>query len=811
MNSFRVNFFQQAEKALHAVEPMLSGQCIHCFLRLAQFFLKDRKQNPNTDLITNMKKNLLKTIVVAGLVAMSTNLFAFTAVTSGAWTSATTWGGLAPGSTVSNQDIIIPSGITVDLDVDVDFSGLLNTFDVDGTLENTANHSVTISTGTFTGSGMIDIDRLTFDGILVTSTFNGTLTLNTLRNNGPAITLTGNSTVADSLLLDAGSTILGTGGNLTMEANAVVRVDDGTLTSTGGLFNTGNGYHVWYVGTSKTTGLEVNSSNLQDLHVNLDNNTSTLTQGLNQLRVNGTLHLTMGEYAINGNELILEGDLNMSNNSTIVSTATSDLTIEGTGAMTDDIEFATGSSIGDLTIDRMNGDIGITGDLAVAGAVYLTNGNLGLESGANLTMNAGSMIRIANGSFMQNGGTFTGTASYDVEYAGSTVTSNVELTGSGLNDVTVNLTSSSSMVRLDDNVTVNGLLDMQTGMLSLEGNDLTLDGTLDQESDAMFKGDSTSQLTLNLTTSVNDTIWFDGSGQHLDRFELNIPAAGMLVIGTGLTIHDAIDMNGGRLGIMGDLTLRSVASVNNYNEDRYIATLGSGRVAMHIQSNAAFMTFPVGTEDEYTPAKIQQTSNAGMFMVRVMEGVYTNGTTGFNSAITEPVVDKTWMIEAGSAVNVNMNLKLGWVASAEVNGFDRTTAYITHYTNNDWDFYLSGSAVSAANNTYEITRTGITSLSPFAVVDTAAVLAVEENNTMNATINVYPNPTADFVNIAVATEGNDVLQYQLFDATGKVISTVQNADKLNQVDLSNLANGYYFIKITNLSNNTYVTKRIVKS
>src|SRR5882762_5620313 len=104
-----------------------------------------------------MKTNLLKTAIVAVLIAMSTNLKAFTAVVSGAWSSAATWGGVGPGATVSNQDIIIPNGITVDLDVNVTFSGVANTFTINGIMNSATNKNVTVSAGSFAGSGSMHI------------------------------------------------------------------------------------------------------------------------------------------------------------------------------------------------------------------------------------------------------------------------------------------------------------------------------------------------------------------------------------------------------------------------------------------------------------------------------------------------------------------------------------------------------------------------------------------------------------------------------------------------------------------------------
>lgn len=761
-----------------------------------------------------MKNNLLKTALIAVLIALSTNLHAFTAVMSGAWSNAATWGGIGPGSTVSNQDIIIPSGITVDLDVEVDFSGLINSFTVDGTLNSTTSNGVTITSGTFAGAGTVDIQRLVFNGLLTTSTFSGTLDLNTLRNMGATIALAAQTSISDSLDLQAGSIALGTGANLTMMANSMTRIDAGTLTSTGGVYSTSTGYDVWYVGTSKTSGIELNTTTLQDLHVNLDDNNQVLTLNINSTTVGGAMTLSAGQVALNGNELILQGDLVTIAGATFVSTATSDLTIEGSGTVTSDLVFSNGSVIDELTLDRSSGNLGLASALSIGGTLHLLDGDFVLESGANLIMNASSTIHIEDGSIMQNGGSFDGTASYNVEFNGGSHASGIELTGSGLNNVQMNLVSGGDTLTLDDDVAIGGQLDMVNGMLALNGNDLTLNGTIDQDASGTFHGDSASILTLNLTASVTDTLYFStSSNNHLQSLELNIPAASTILLAGSLTIHDELAFMSGRIEITNStITLRSAASINGYDNNKYIVTSGTGKVELNVNNNATYVTFPVGTMNDYSPAMVSQNSagNSGMFMVRVMNNVYANGTAGFDASATESVVDQSWFISAAAAVNVNMNLKLAWETTDEVNGFNRNMAYITHYMNNSWDTYLAGAAVAGPNGTYEITRTGITSLSPFAVVDTAAAVGVEEP-AFAANVNVFPNPAVDFVTIELGNTANDNFTYEVFDAAGKVVMSFSNANTVNKIDFSVLENGFYFIRITNTADKTFTTKRVVKS
>ena len=165
-----------------------------------------------------MKTNLLKRAFAAGVMYMAfiTTMSAFTAVTSGDWSNAATWGGVAPGASVSNQDISIPNGITVNLDMDVTFSGLLNSFAVNGTLNSSASHSLSIGQGTFSGSGAVSIGMLEFTNLLATMSYTGTLSVDHFKNSGAALNIGGAVSIADTLNLDAGSIVLNTGANMQM-------------------------------------------------------------------------------------------------------------------------------------------------------------------------------------------------------------------------------------------------------------------------------------------------------------------------------------------------------------------------------------------------------------------------------------------------------------------------------------------------------------------------------------------------------------------------------------------------------------------
>ena len=755
-----------------------------------------------------MKTRLLKLgFMVAILSTIFTNkALAYTAVANGDWTSAATWGGVAPSGNVSNQDIIIPSGIEVNLNTDVTFSGLLNSFTVDGTLTSSTNNWLSIEMGTFNGSGDVDVHRIMFSGILTSYTHSGDLTANTFMNSGAVLVMASQVSVADSLILDDGSLTLNTGSNLSLDEDAVIVRNDGTLATSGGVFNASGIYHVRYTGGSKTTGIEINSMTLENVDLNMDDNNAVLTMG-SDLTVNGDLKVNMGILNVAANDLEIYGSMNIQTGAALTTVAASSLKIETTNDLNSGLVFTDGSSIDELYIDYQGtGSIELESSLDIAGELHLHEGTLSIESGATLTMNTGSMIRVMNGELQGNGGTFDGTNSYDVVYMGdSTISTGEEVTGSGLNDVELNIAT--GQLVMEDDITVGGLLDLQSGSLNLNGNNLTLNGTFEQITPII--GNEASDLYLNITTTADDTIWFDNADQNLEQLSVDV-TTGNIVLGSVLHIHDELSLINGSIMLTNhNLIIEEDADITGYSDTRYIITPWNGKLEMYILASQPYKVFPIGTEESYSPASIQQQAGgtSTMFKVKAFDGLFVGGTqySGFNSAMTESVVDRTWLVESDAA-NVNMNLKLGWMVGSEVNSFDRTNAYVSHYSGGSWDSNTAGGATSGMNSTYEIDRTGITSLSPFAVADEDAELIVDEANVL--TVSLYPNPCNDIVNIGYDVANGDKLVYQVMDAAGRTY----DAETLgsNQMDVSGLSKGVYLLKITNVSTNAVAVKQFIK-
>jgi fibronectin-binding autotransporter adhesin len=175
---------------------------------------------------------------------------------------------------------------------------------------------------------------------------------------------------------------------------------------------------------------------------------------------------------------------------TLTSTASQSLTVNALGSLTGSGTINIGSlhlqalSVmtfsGAATVDTLTtalASLQLSGGLTVSNALNLSAGTLTLGSGGSLTLNSGGTIIMAGGSLSNNGGTLSLTASYNVAYTTASATTGIELSGSGLNNVTINV-SSGNHVTLSSALTVAGTLSLTSGTLVLNGNNLTLSGSI---------------------------------------------------------------------------------------------------------------------------------------------------------------------------------------------------------------------------------------------------------------------------------------------------------------------------------------------
>ena len=160
-------------------------------------------------------------------------------------------------------------------------------------------------------------------------------------------------------------------------------------------------------------------------------------------------------------------------------------------------------------------------------------------------------------------------------------------------------------------------------------------------------------------------------------------------------------------------------------------TNGAGTLVRTVTANAPAVIFPVGTSAaSFSPVTLTQgaTGTEDAFKVRVMDNLYANYTaTGasLGNVITAQNVKKTWLVQEEVPGSSNVTMKLQWNSADATDDFVVSKAHISHYSGGKWDVLAPASATAIGNNAYEVSRTGITSFSPFGVSSRNNPLPVE--------------------------------------------------------------------------------------
>jgi len=88
-------------------------------------------------------------------------------------------------------------------------------------------------------------------------------------------------------------------------------------------------------------------------------------------------------------------------------------------------------------------------------------------------------------------------------------------------------------------------------------------------------------------------------------------------------------------------------------------------------------------------------------------------------------------------------------------------------------------------------------------------LGISDDFSLLEGVNVYPNPSVDFVNISFSDEA--IYTLSIFDALGKKIDEISTEKtNLHSINITDFSIGLYMIVIKNQANKQYNTYRIIK-
>ncbi len=268
----------------------------------------------------------------------------------------------------------------------------------------------------------------------------------------------------------------------------------------------------------------------------------------------------------------------------------------------------------------------------------------------------------------------------------------------------------------------NGVINSDAGALTVNGT-LTTPAKLSNTSGATLQGngqyhiggDWANDAIFNADTS---TVTFEGAqnsalssgGSAFYKVILDKAGAYHLLPADNMDVTGTLDFQAADNQVVLSNYDLHAAALSGYDATRYVRTTGAGSLWLPVDANPA--VFPVGNSN-YNPATLSNAGEPDLYKVRVADTVRAGGASG--SPLTADAVGRGWFVGESTPGGSEISLTLQWNGSEEQATFDRSQAYVSHYLAGSWD--TQPTAAAGGNGPYSLTRTGVTSLSPFAVFD----------------------------------------------------------------------------------------------
>ncbi len=253
-------------------------------------------------------------------------------------------------------------------------------------------------------------------------------------------------------------------------------------------------------------------------------------------------------------------------------------------------------------------------------------------------------------------------------------------------------------------------------------------GSLNNSGNIIVTGNWTNNATSgNLLQGTNGTVSFNGIsvqsvGGTTRTWFTNINLNNNITLNNLNSVSGALVFAGKKITLGShNLFMLSGSTITGHGVSAYVVATGSGQLFRQVA--ASNVEFPVGTSTGYAPVVLNNSGVSDNYGVNVFPDVRANGLTGSTIPEISHCVNITWNITEELAGGSNLSVTPYWSAAIEGLNFNRAQAGIGHYTSGAWNAQEAQQAAGA--NPYSLTRTGITSLSAFAVGDIDSPLASE--------------------------------------------------------------------------------------
>jgi pectin methylesterase-like acyl-CoA thioesterase len=459
--------------------------------------------------------------------------------------------------------------------------------------------------------------------------------------------------------------------------------------------------------------------------------------------------------------------------------------------------------------------VNTSGRVKFPGGYYQTGGTVNFRESGTITdtLDLGGDFSVTGGSFISNMGTgssllvrLNGTNKLLTYAAGTATNINWEVNGSYTNGSDMTLPSGGF------GVVVNGTLLTSTYAIGGAGNFVVNPGAvLGSGSPLGLNGNITTTGTKNLSTTASYI--FNGSTAQVTGNLLPSTVNALTInnlsdvrlSGGNVTVTGAFTLNNGKL-LVGNNTITS-SSVLGSSSAKYVVTDGVGALKIN-NIGAGVNSFPVGpTPTSYNPVTLNNAGGSDNFSVNVK--------TTFDNPVPDAnkLVNRQWTINEDVPGGSNVTVSLSWVAADQAPGFDPLVASsIIRYNGTSWQSYpatITGAGTTA--NPYVATASGITTFSPFTVINDAALplSIVSFTGSYNNRVVTLNWKTANELGTKefVVERSKDASNYT---AIGTVrAANASGANQYSLVDASPFAGmNYYRLKMVDISGSSTYSKAV---
>jgi hypothetical protein len=269
---------------------------------------------------------------------------------------------------------------------------------------------------------------------------------------------------------------------------------------------------------------------------------------------------------------------------------------------------------------------------------------------------------------------------------------------------------------------------MDGATLTVTGNITVLsDITINNSGDIFVGGNWTNNAPDPINMKENTGIvTFNGSslqtiGGISETYYSNLQLDQNTALGSKIKVSALLKLTNARLTLNDyHFVLLPGAQISGAGTDAYIVADGDGILIREV--GAIDVDFPVGTNTSYLPVTLNNSGTLDNYGISVFKDVLDGGLTGSTIPEIENCVNNTWNIIEETPGGSDLSVTAQWNATNEGASFDRAQSGIGHFTGGAWNPQDAGPA--SGNNPYSLTRTGITSLSAFAVGDNNSPMAV---------------------------------------------------------------------------------------